>query len=175
MVRRLRTQSDRVAVTIGDFATTVVDGTFSLVYLLRNTITNLTTQHEQVSCFRNAARHLEPGGCFLIENYIPQPQQVPPGESVRVFAAEQDHLAFEDYNPAEQIAVSTHYWVVDGKLKTFSSPHRYVWPQELDLMAEAAGLTLRHRWSDWHRNAFTGDSPAHISVWEKPAASLASG
>jgi hypothetical protein len=94
---------------------------------------------------------------------------VPPGESVRVFAVEEDHLALEDYKPAEQIAVSTHYWVIDGKLKTFSSPHRYVWPQELDLMAEAAELTLRHRWSDWHRNAFTGDSPAHISVWEKPA------
>lgn len=171
MVRRLRAQpgGDGVAVSIGDFATTAVDGMFSLVYLLRNTITNLTTQDEQVNCFRNAAAHLGPGGFFLIENYVPQLQRVPPGETVRVFAAEPDHLAFETYDVAAQIAVSTHFWVVDGELGTFSSAHRYVWPQELDLMAKVAGLTLRHRWSDWHRNAFTSDSPEHISIWQKPA------
>jgi SAM-dependent methyltransferase len=171
MVRRLRAQpgGDELEVTIGDFATTSVGGGFSLVYLLRNTITNLTTQEEQAACFRNAADHLAPGGHFLVENYVPQVQQLPPGETVRVFAAEPDHLAFEDYDPAAQIAVSTHYWVIDGELRRFSSPHRYVWPEELDLMAKNAGLTLRHRWSDWHRNAFTGDSPSHISVWRKPS------
>jgi SAM-dependent methyltransferase len=171
MVRRLRAQpgGDGGAVTIGDFASTAVGGMFSLVYLLRNTITNLTTQDEQVNCFRNAAAHLGPGGLFLIENYIPQLQRVPPGDTGRVFAAEPDHLGLEDYNLAAQIAVSTHYWVIDGELRTFSSPHRYLWPQELDLMAKLAGLTLRHRWSDWHRNAFTSDSPGHSSVWQKPA------
>jgi Methyltransferase domain len=170
MVRRLRAQpgGDGLAVTIGDFATTSVTGGFSLVYLLRNTITNLTTQDEQVACFRNAAAHLVPGGFFLIENYIPQLQRLPPGENVRVFAAEPDHLAFEDYDFAAQIAVSTHYWVTDAALRRLSSPHRYVWPQELDLMAKVAGLALRHRWSDWHRSAFTSDSPSHISVWQKP-------
>jgi SAM-dependent methyltransferase len=172
MVRRLREQSGGVdlAVTIGDFATTSVGGGFSLVYLLRNTITNLTTQDEQVACFRNAADHLAPGGLFLVENYVPQLQRLPAGETVRVFAAEPDHLAFETYDLAAQIAVSTHYWVIDGQLRTLSSPHRYVWPQELDLMAKIAGLALRHRWADWHRNPFTSDSPSHISVWRKPCA-----
>lgn len=171
MVRRLRAQpgGDGVVVSIGDMATTAVDGVFSLVYLLRNTITNLTTQDEQVDCFRNAAAHLGPGGFLLIENYVPALQRVPPGETVRVFAAQPDHLAFENYDVAAQIAVSTHFWVIDGELKTFSSPHRYVWPGELDLMAKIAGLTLRHRWSDWHRNPFTSDSPDHISIWQKPA------
>jgi hypothetical protein len=171
MVRRLRAQPGGadLAVTIGDFATTSVGGGFSLVYLLRNTITNLTTQDEQVACFGNAAAHLAPGGHFLIENYIPQLQRLPPGETVRVFAAEPDHLAFEDYDLTAQIAVSTHYWVIDGELRRLSSPHRYVWPQELDLMARIAGLTLHHRWSDWHHNAFTSDSPSHISVWRKPS------
>jgi len=170
MVRRLRARPGGadLAVTIGDFATTSVGGGFSLVYLLRNTITNLTTQDEQVACFRNAAAHLAPGGHFLIENYVPQLQRLPPGETVRMFAAEPDHLAFENYDLAAQIAVSTHYWVVDGELRRLSSPHRYVWPQELDLMARFAGLTLHHLWSDWHRNAFSSDSPSHISVWRKP-------
>lgn len=166
MARRLRAQpgGQDLAVTIGDFATTSVGGGFSLVYLLRNTITNLTTRDEQVACFRNAADQLVPGGLFLIENYVPQ---LPPGETVRVFAAEPDHLAYEDYDPTAQIAVSTHHWLIDGELRTFSSPHRYVWPEELDDMAKSAGLSLLHRWSDWQRNAFTSDSPSHISVWRK--------
>jgi hypothetical protein len=173
MVRRLRAQpgGEDLAVTIGDFATTSVGGEFSLVYLLRNTITNLTTQDEQVACFRNAAAQLAPAGLFLIENYVPQLRRLPPGETVRVFAAEPDHLAFEHYDPATRIAVSTHYWAIDGELHKFSSPHRYVWPHELDLMAKNAGLTLHRRWSDWHRHAFTSDSPSHVSVWRKPPAS----
>jgi hypothetical protein len=141
---------------------------FRLVYLVRNTITNLTSQDEQVDAFRNAARHLEPGGCFVIENYIPELQRLPPGETVRVFTATPAHLGFEDYDVASQIAYSHHYWVIDGQLKTFSSPHRYAWPSELDLMARLAGMSLRERWSDWHRGPFTRDSRSHISVWEKP-------
>jgi len=171
MVRRLRAQpgGKELAVTIGDFATTFLGGGFSLVYLLRNTITNLTTQDEQFACFRNAADHLAPAGLFLIENYVPQVQRLPAGETVRVFAAEPDHLGFEDYGPVDRIAVSTHCWVIDGELRAFSSPHRYVWPHELDLMAKDAGLTLLHRWSDWHSNPFTGGSPSHITVWRKPS------
>ena len=173
MVRRLRAQpgGEALTVTIGDFATTSAGDGFSLVYLLRNTITNLTTQDEQLACFRNAAEHLAPGGVFLIENYVPQLQRLRPGETVRVFAAEPDHLAFENYDAGAQLAVSTHYWVIEGEVRKFSSPHRYVWPQELDLMAELAGLRLCHRWSDWHRHAFTSDSPSHISVWRKPSES----
>jgi SAM-dependent methyltransferase len=156
-----------VGVTIGDFATTNVGQTFTLVYLLRNTITNLTTQAEQVDAFRNAAAHLQPGGCFLIENYIPGLQRLPPGETTRVFIATPDHVGFEEYDLAAQIAVSHHHWVIDGELKTFASAHRYLWPSELDLMARLAGMTLRARWSDWHQAPFTSDSQGHISLWTK--------
>jgi SAM-dependent methyltransferase len=156
-----------VGVTIGDFATAKVEGTFTLAYLVRNTITNLTTQAEQVECFRNVAAHLEPGGCFVIEVYIPELQRLPPGETIYAFTVTPDHLGFEEYDVATQIAFSHHYWMVDGQLETFSSPHRYVWPSELDLMAQLAGLTLRERWSDWDRQPFTSDSRQHVSVWEK--------
>jgi SAM-dependent methyltransferase len=157
-----------IQVTIGDLATTGVGRSFTLVYLVRNTITNLTGQDEQVDAFRNAAAHLEPGGCFIIENYIPALQRLPPGETARVFTATPSHVGFEEYDVATQMAYSHHYWVIDGGLKTFSSPHRYVWPAELDLMARLAGMRLRERWADWNREAFTMDSPSHISVWEKP-------
>jgi SAM-dependent methyltransferase len=169
MVTQLRAQpgASSVEVTIGDFATTKVDGAFTLVYLLRNTITNLTTQDEQVACFRNAAAHLRPGGGFVIENYVPELRRLPPGETTRVFTATPTHIGVGEYDLAAQIEVSNHWWTIDGELRTFSSPHRYVWPSELDLMARLAGLTFRERWSDWRRSPFTGESRTHISVWEK--------
>ena len=169
MVAQLQSKpgSDDIGVTIGDFAMTRVGGTFTLAYLVRNTITNLTTQDEQVACFRNVAAHLEPGGCFAIEVYIPELQRLPPGQTIHVFTRTPTHLGFEEYDVATQIAFSHHYWVVDGRFETFSSPHRYVWPSELDLMARLAGLTLHERWSDWNREPFTSDSRQHVSVWEK--------
>ncbi len=169
MVAQLQAKpgTDDIGVTIGDFAATRVAGTFKLAYLVRNTITNLTTQDEQVECFRNVAAHLEPGGCFVIEVYIPELQRLPPGETIHAFTVTPTHLGFEEYDVATQIAFSHHYWVIDGQLETFSSPHRYVWPSELDLMARLAGMTLRERWSDWNREPFTSDSRNHVSVWEK--------
>jgi SAM-dependent methyltransferase len=158
-----------VRVTVGDFATTTLDGTFTLAYLVCNTITNLTTQDEQVAAFVNAGAHLGPGGCFVIENYVPALQRLPPGETRHVFTATPEHLGFEEYDIAAQIAYSHHQWVIDGELTTFTSPHRYLWPGELDLMARIAGLTLRERWADWDRSPFTGESRSHISVWEKAA------
>jgi SAM-dependent methyltransferase len=170
MAAQLAAQPDGsgIEVTIGDLATTTVATSFTLVYLVRNTITNLTSQDEQVDAFANAAAHLEPGGCFVIENYIPALQRLPPGETVHVFTATPTHVGFEEYDVATQTAKSHHYWVTDGELKTFTSPHRYVWPSELDLMARLAGLTLRERWSTWNRDPFTGDSRSHISVWQRP-------
>jgi SAM-dependent methyltransferase len=169
MVAQLQTKpgADTIAVTVGDFATTRVEETFKLAYLVRNTISNLTTQDAQVECFRNVATHLEPGGCFVIENYIPELQRLPPGETIHAFEVTPTHLGFEEYDVATQIAYSHHYWVVDGKLETFSAPFRYVWPSELDLMARLAGMTLRERWSGWKREPFTSESRSHISVWEK--------
>jgi SAM-dependent methyltransferase len=169
MVARFRAQpgADAVEVTVGDFAHTRLDRTFRLAYLPRNTITNLTTQDEQVDCFRNVAAHLEPGGLFVVENYIPELRRLPPGETIHVFARTPTHLGFEEYDFATQVAISHHQWVIDGQLRTFSSPHRYLWPAELDLMARLAGMTLRERWSDWYRTRFTGESRSHISVWTK--------
>jgi SAM-dependent methyltransferase len=169
MVAELRAKpgSDDIGVTIGDFATTRVDGRFTLAYLVRNTITNLTTQGEQVACFRNVAAQLEPGGHFVIEVYVPELRRLPPGETIHAFTVTPTHLGFEEYNVATQIAFSHHYWVVDGQLETRSTPHRYVWRSELDLMARLAGMTLRERWSDWDRAPFTNDSTLHVSVWEK--------
>jgi SAM-dependent methyltransferase len=169
MVEQLRREpgATMVEVTVGDFATSSVDGMFDLVYLLCNTITNLTSQDEQVECFRNAARHLRPGGTFLIENFVPQLRRIPPGEHELVFTSTPSHIGVDSYDFLSQVEVSRHWWVVDGELRTFSSPHRYVWPAELDLMARIAGLRPSGRWSDWDRSPFTAESPSHISTWEK--------
>jgi SAM-dependent methyltransferase len=170
MVERLRAKpgAENIDVTIGDFATTKVDHTFRLAYLVFNTITNLTTQDEQVACFENVAAHLEPGGCFVIEVHIPELQRLPPGETVRPFRVTPTHLGFDEFHLAEQILYSHHYFPVGDKLEVFSAPYRYVWPAELDLMARIAGMRLRERWADWDRSPFTGESRKHISVWEKP-------
>jgi SAM-dependent methyltransferase len=170
MVAELRATpgSEDIGVTVGDFAATRVGGTFRLAYLLRNTIMNLTTQDAQVACFQNVAAHLEPGGCFVIEVIVPALQRLPPGETVRAFAVTPTHLGFEEFEVATQLAISHHYWMLDGEFESFSAPFRYVWPSELDLMARLAGMTLRDRWSDWARSPFTSDSTQHVSVWETP-------
>ncbi len=169
MVERLRAKpgADQINVTIGDFGTTSVGGTFSVVYLVANTIMNLTTQDEQVACFRNAAAHLEPGRCFVIEVLVPPLRQLPPGETFQPFDVSPTHLGFDEYDVARQGLVSHHYWISDGKVDVFSAPFRYVWPSELDLMARLAGMPLRERWSGWKREPFTSDSTKHVSVWEK--------
>ena len=172
MVERFRAKpgSDAVGVTIGDFATTTVEGPFRLAYLVYNTITNLTTQDEQVECFRNAAHHLEPGGCFVIEVAVPDLRRLPPGEVVRAFTVSPTYVAFDEFTDltAGQISYSHHYWFGNGQVQNFSAPYRYVWPSELDLMARIAGMTLRERWSGWTREPFTGESTSHVSVWQKP-------
>jgi SAM-dependent methyltransferase len=170
MLAELRTKpgAEGIGVTEGDFATTRVEGTFRLAYLLRNTVMNLTTQDAQVACFQNVATQLEPGGCFVIEVVVPALRRLPPGETVRAFAVTPAHLGFEELDVATQIAWSHHYWMLDGRAETHSAPFRYVWPSEQDLMARLAGLTLRERWSDWARSPFTSDSTQHVSVWEKP-------
>ncbi len=169
MIAQLRAKpgSGDIGVTIGDFATTTVDGTFTLAYLLRNTIENLTTPDDQVECFRNVATQLEPGGCFVIEVEVPALQRLPPGETIRAFTVTPTHLGFDEYDTATQGLISHHYWVEGGQLEVFSAPFRYVWPSELDLMAQLAGMTLRERWSGWKHEPFTSESTAHVSVWQK--------
>jgi SAM-dependent methyltransferase len=168
MVARLRAKpgAENVGVTIGDFATTTVDDRFAVAYLVFNTIMNLTTQAEQVACFRNVAAHLQPGGCFVIEVGVPDLRRLPPGETVRAFDIGATHLGFDEFDVAEQGLISHHYRVESGALELHSVPFRYVWPAELDLMAQLAGMTLRERWGGWRREPFTGDSRAHVSVWQ---------
>jgi SAM-dependent methyltransferase len=171
MAARLRAKpgGDAIGVTIGDFATATVDGTFAVAYLVFNTIMNLTTQAEQVACFGNVAAHLEPGGCFVVEVGVPDLQRLPPGETARVFALTEGHWGIDEYDVAAQRLVSHHFETVDGRLERFSAPFRYVWPAELDLMAQLAGMRLRDRWSGWRREPFTAQSRGHVSVWERPA------
>jgi len=172
MVARLRAKlgAKQVGVTVGDFATTAVEGRFSVAYLVANTIMNLTTQDEQVACFQNAAAHLDPNGCFVVEVLVPRLQRLPPGETFQPFAVEPTHLGFDEYDVVRQGLISHHYWIDGDKVEVFSPPFRYVWPSELDLMARLAGMTLRERWASWTREPFTGDSDKHVSVWEKPPA-----
>ena len=158
-----------IGVTIGDFSTTTVEGSFSLAYLVYNTINNLTTQAEQVACFRNVAAHLEPGGCFVIEVGVPGLRRLPPGETFHVFYGSENYWGIDEYDVANQGLISHHIESMDGKLERFSVPFRYVWPAELDLMAELAGMRLRERWSGWTREPFTSESTKHVSVWELPA------
>lgn len=169
MVARLEDKpgADGIAVTIGDFATTTVEGSFAVVYLVFNTIGNLTTQAAQVACFRNAAAHLEPGGCFVIEFVVPELQRLAPGDTLHAFSLREDHWGMDEYDVVTQQATSHHLRIRDGKLERFATPWRYAWPAELDLMAQLAGLSLRERWGGWKREPFTAASRAHISVWEK--------
>ena len=139
------------------------------MYLVYNTITNLTTQDEQAECFRSVAAQLEPGGHFVVEVVVPDLRRLPPGSATRVFATGPGYVAFDEYTDlAAQQATSHHWWIADGGVDRFSTPFRYVWPSELDLMARIAGLALRERWADWTRTAFTGESAQHVSVWKKP-------
>lgn len=169
MIDRLRAKpgSDSIDTTIGDIATIRVEGTFKLVYLVWNTIMNLTTQDEQVECFRNAAVHLEPGGHFVVEVMVPDLQRLPPGETVRPFTVTPTRLGFDQYDIAAQRLVSNHYWIDGEHMLVESEPFRYVWPSELDLMARIAGMSLQERWGGWTREPFTSDSTCHISVWRK--------
>jgi SAM-dependent methyltransferase len=171
MAARLRAKpgGEGIGVTIGDFATTTVNGAFSVAYLVFNTIMNLTTQDGQVACFRNVAAHLEPGGCFVIEVGVPGLQRLPPGETIHAFHVSESRWGLDEYDVARQGLISHHFRIVDGRLERLSIPFRYAWPSELDLMAQLAGMRLRDRWSGWKREPFTSDSRKHVSVWEKPA------
>ena len=170
MVAKLRGKpgAEHIGVTTGDFSSTKVGATFTLTYLVANTIMNLTTQDEQVACFRNVAAHLEPGGRFVIEVLVPRLQRLPPGETYQIFDVSPHHVGFDEYDVAQQGLVSHHYWIDDGAVEVLSPPFRYVWPAELDLMAQLAGMTLRERWGDWTRTPFTSETAKHVSVWEKP-------
>jgi SAM-dependent methyltransferase len=164
---RLKPGCDAIGTTVGDFATATVPGEFSLVYVVYNSISNLLEQSEWVETFRNAGRHLKPGGAFVMELDLIDLRRFPPGASVLPFDVSPTHVGFDTLDTVNQRGVSHHYVVVDGKGGHIESPFRYAWPAELDLMAQIAGMTLRERWADWQRAPFTSESTKHISVWER--------
>jgi SAM-dependent methyltransferase len=171
MVDQLRTKADQatIPVLVGDMATTVAPGKYTLVYLVYNTISNLLTQAEQVECFRNAARHLGAGGRFVIELWVPELRQLPPGRSATVFQSEPGYIGLDTYDVVRQHVVSHHFRFDDStQARLFRSPHRYIWPAELDLMAQLAGFQLEARHADWAGTAFTAESRSHVSVYRIP-------
>ncbi|ATW52224.1 class I SAM-dependent methyltransferase [Streptomyces peucetius] len=173
MVERLRTKADAatIPVIIGDMATTVAPGMYTLVYLVYNTISNLLTQDEQVQCFRNAARHLAPGGRFVIELWVPELRKLPPGQTATVWESERGCIGLDTYDVLRQHVVSHHFRFDETEqARLFRSPHRYIWPAELDLMAKLAGFELETRHADWAGAAFTAESRSHVSVYRIPPA-----
>jgi SAM-dependent methyltransferase len=172
MVDRLRAKVDEsvLPVIVGDMSATVAPGEFTLVYLVFNTISNLLDQADQVACFRNAAHHLAPGGRFVIELWVPELRKLPPGQQAVVWLATPGYIALDTYDPLRQHVVSHHFRFDDSKqARVFRSPHRYIWPAELDLMAQLGGFELESRHADWTGAEFTADSRSHVSVYRLPA------
>ncbi|MGO9874375.1 MAG: class I SAM-dependent DNA methyltransferase [Acidimicrobiia bacterium] len=170
MIEQLRRTpgSEAISTTVGDFAETVVTEEFSLVYVVYDSICNLLEQSEWVQSFRNAARHLIPGGRFVMELWIPDLRRFPPGAVALPFDVSDHHLGFDTLDVANQRGISHHYFFNDGQVERHDGQFRYAWPAELDLIAQIPRMTLRDRWADWDRSPFTSDSRKHISVWERP-------
>jgi SAM-dependent methyltransferase len=173
MIERLRDKADEATIPVinGDMTTTRAPGEYSLVYLVYNTIGNLLTQAEQVECFRNAARHLSPGGRFVIELGVPELRVMPPGQSAVVFQSSPGYIGLDTYDVVRQRLVSNHFYFGEGRqARLVRSPHRYIWPAELDLMGQLAGFELESRHADWTGSEFTAESTAHVSVYRLPTA-----
>lgn len=171
MIDQLRTKADEAAIPVvrGDMATTRAPGEFSLVYLVYNTVSNLLGQAEQVECFRNAARHLRPGGRFVIELWVPELRKLPPGQEATVWHNEPGYIGLDTYDTLRQQVVSHHFRFGEGReAQLFRSPHRYIWPAELDLMGQLAGFERESRHADWTGAEFTADSRSHVSVYRLP-------
>jgi SAM-dependent methyltransferase len=171
MLKQLRTKADEdtIPVVVGDMASAVAPGAFTLVYLVYNTISNLLKQSEQVACFRNAARHLIPGGRFVIELWVPELRKLPPGQQATVWHSEPGYIGLDTYDVLHQQVVSHHFQFGDDtEARLFRSPHRYIWPAELDLMAQLAGFELESRHADWSGSEFTAESRSHVSVYRLP-------
>ena len=172
MIDQLRTKVDETTIPVveGDMASAEAPGTYSVVYLVYNTISNLLTQAEQVACFRNAARHLTPGGRFVIELWVPELRKLPPGVEATVWHQEPGYIGLDTYDVLQQLVVSHHFRFGEGiDAKLYRSPHRYIWPAELDLMAQLAGFELESRHADWQGSEFTAESRSHVSVYRLAA------
>jgi SAM-dependent methyltransferase len=171
MVSRLRAKpgGETIPVTIGDFTDVGVEGEFPLIFIVFNTFFALLSQDEQVRCFRNVARHLSADGVFLIEAFVPDPSRFTRGQNVSAVNITNDCVSLDLalHDPLRQQIVTQHLFITGEGTKLYPVQIRYAWPSELDLMAQLAGLRLRHRWSNWDREEFTGKSEKHISVYDR--------
>jgi SAM-dependent methyltransferase len=169
MVEKLRGKpgGKNIPVVIGDFATTSIEGEYSLAYAVFNAVWNLRTQEKQVACFQNVAKHLQPGGRFVVELFVPDLLNISPGHNIRPFRADSTGMSFDVYDVVDQRLTSHHFWIGKQGMKSFASEGRYVWPAELDLMAQLAGMRLTNRWASWNREPFTESSRTHVSVYTK--------
>ena len=168
MITQLRKKinGDKIPVIQGNMVTTVATGKFSLVYLVYNTISNLLTQKEQVMCFENAARHLLPGGYFVVELWVPELPKTPQSTQAVIYKSDEQYIALDTYDVVNQMVVSHHFRFGNGKqAHLIRTPHRYIWPSELDLMGQLAGFTLDNRFADWTGNSFNAESSSHISIY----------
>jgi Methyltransferase domain len=171
MVEQLRRKpgAEGIPVVIGDMAKERVAGSFALVYVVANSIMNLTTQEEQLEVFTNAAAHLESGGRFVVELIVPQLRRVPPSQTGWIFKMDPNHVGIETFDDvANQVAWSHHWKVVDDRFVHHAAPYRYIWPSELVLMAKLAGMELEARWGNWDRSPFTADSGKQVAIFVKP-------
>jgi|HubBroStandDraft_1064217.scaffolds.fasta_scaffold37910_2 SAM-dependent methyltransferase len=170
MVEQLRGKpgGKAVPVTVGDMATTRLSKRFDLVYIVANSIMNLTTQEEQIAVFSNAAAHLAMGGLFVIELIVPQLRRVPLSEVARVFRLDPEHVGIETFDDVVGQVAWSHHWIeAAGRLVRHSAPYRYIWPSELLLMARLTGFELRDRWGGWDRSPFDSESAKQVAVFVK--------
>jgi SAM-dependent methyltransferase len=170
MITKLRSKpgGDQIRVALGNFADVAVEGQYVLVYVLFNTFFALLTQEEQVRCFRNVARHLGPQGRFVVEAFVPDLSRFSGQQAVRTTGVSENRVLLDAsrLDPVTQQVASQHVVLSEQGIRLYPVKLRYAWPAELDLMAQLAGLELRHRWGDWQKAAFSADSGKHISVYE---------
>ena len=169
MVEQLRKKPGGadIDVVIGDMAEVPVEGEYALIYLIFNTLSNLTTQDAQVRCFMNAARHLRDDGLFVLEAGVPDLRSLRDGQYVDAEAVDLDEVVLDvcRYDAVAQLMHKNHVAFRQGDVRLQPVLLRYTWPSEMDLMARLAGLRVHERWGDWYGTAFDERSTSNIVVY----------
>jgi len=170
MVAKLQAKpgGESIPVKMGNFADVSVDGQYKLIYVVFNTFFSLLTQDEQVRCFRNVAKHLASDGVFVIEAFVPDLKRFTAGQAIRLTRIELNEIQVDvtQLEPESQVVTTQHIVLTEQGTRFYPVKLRYVWPVEMDLMAQLAQLRLKERWSDWTKTQFAADSGKHISVYE---------
>ncbi len=172
MVEKLREKpgGKNIHVVIGDIADVEIEGPFDHVFLVFNTLFNLTSQEAQVRCFKNVARRLREGGTFLVETFVPDAERMRSGQWIRTMKVDFASVWIEAalHDPIAQTFDFQRIRITESGLRLVPFVMRYALPPEMDLMAQLAGMRLKNRWGGWRREPFTADSKMHVSLYEKP-------